>query len=41
LSINEVGIYDVNKNLVAVGKTNLPIEKVPNATIIIEIAFDL
>jgi hypothetical protein len=39
--INEVGIYDVNKNLVAVGKTNLPIEKIPNATIIIEIAFDL
>jgi hypothetical protein len=39
--INEVGIYDVNKKLVAIGKTNLPIEKVPNATIIIEIAFDL
>ena len=39
--INEVAIYDVNKNLVAIGKMNLPIEKVPNATIIIEIAFDL
>lgn len=39
--INEVGVYDVNKNLVAVGKMNLPIEKIPNATIIIEIAFDL
>lgn len=39
--INEVGIYDVNKKLVAIGKMNLPIEKVANATIIIEIAFDL
>jgi hypothetical protein len=39
--ISEVGIYDVNQNLVAIGKMNLPIEKVPNATIIIEVAFDL
>ena len=39
--ISEVGVYDVNKNLVAVGKMNMPIEKVPNSTIIIEIAFDL
>lgn len=39
--INEVGIYDVNKKLVAVGKMNLPIEVAPQATIIIEIAFDL
>jgi hypothetical protein len=39
--INEVGVYDVNKNLIAVGKMNLPIEKIPNATIIIEVAFDL
>lgn len=39
--IDEVCIYDVNKKLVAIGKMNLPIEKVPNATIIIEIAFDL
>jgi len=39
--INEVCVYDVNKTLVAIGKMNLPIEKVPNATIIIEIAFDL
>lgn len=39
--IDEVGIYDVNKKLVAVGKMNLPIEKVTNATIIIEVSFDL
>jgi hypothetical protein len=39
--ISEVGIYDVNKKLVAIGKMNLPIEKVSNATIIIEVAFDL
>lgn len=39
--ISEVGIYDVNQNLVAIGKMNLPIEKVANATIIIEVAFDL
>ena len=39
--ISEVGVYDVNKNLVAIGKTNYPIDKVTNATIIIEIAFDL
>ncbi len=39
--ISEVGVYDANKNLVAVGKLNTPIEKVPNTTIIIEIAFDL
>ena len=39
--ISEVGIYDVNQNLVAIGKMNLPIEKVSNATIIIEVAFDL
>ena len=39
--IDEVCVYDVNQNLVAIGKMNLPIEKVNNATIIIEIAFDL
>lgn len=39
--IDEVCVYDVNKNLVAVGKMNLPIEKVTNATIIIEVSFDL
>ena len=39
--ISEVGIYDVNQTLVAIGKMNLPIEKVPSATIIIEVAFDL
>jgi hypothetical protein len=39
--IDEVCVYDVNKNLVAIGKMNLPIEKVMNATIIIEVAFDL
>jgi hypothetical protein len=39
--ISELGIYDVNKNLVAIGKMNLPIEKTTNSTIIIEIAFDL
>jgi hypothetical protein len=41
IHISEVGIYDVNKNLVAIGKMNVPIEKVSNSTIIIEIAFDL
>jgi len=39
--IDEIAVYDVNKKLVAIGKTNNPIEKVPNSTIIIEIAFDL
>jgi hypothetical protein len=39
--IDEIGVYDVNKKLVAIGKTNNPIEKVPNSTIIIEIAFDI
>lgn len=39
--IDEVCVYDVNKNLVAIGKMNLPIEKVNNATIIIEVSFDL
>ena len=39
--INEVGVYDVNKELVAIGKMNLPIEMAPNATIIIEVSFDL
>lgn len=41
IHISEVGVYDANKNLVAVGKLNTPIEKVPNTTIIIEVAFDL
>lgn len=39
--ISEIGVYDVNKNLVAIGKMNYPIEKLSNATIIVEIAFDL
>lgn len=39
--ISEVGIYDTNQTLVAVGKMNLPIQKTTNTTIIIEIAFDL
>jgi len=39
--INEVGVYDVNKKLVAIGKMNFPIEMASNATIIIEISFDL
>lgn len=39
--ISEVGIYDTNQTLVAIGKMNLPIQKTTNTTIIIEIAFDL
>lgn len=39
--ISEVIIYDTDGNVVAVGKENLPIEKDPNTTIIIEIAFDM
>jgi hypothetical protein len=39
--ISEVGIYNSTNNLVAVGKMNLPIEKAPNTTIIVEMAFDL
>jgi hypothetical protein len=39
--ISEVIIYDTEGNVVAVGKENLPIEKDPNTTIIIEIAFDM
>ena len=39
--ISEVIIQDDLGNVVAVGKENLPIEKTPNTTIIIEIAFDM
>lgn len=39
--IDEVMVYDTNNNVVAVGKMNLPIEKVSNATIIVQFAFDL
>ena len=44
--IDEIHVYGSptqlgNRPLVAVGKTNLPIEKITNATILIEIAFDL
>ena len=38
--ISEVGVYSGN-DLVAIGKMNLPIEKTPNSTVIIEMAFDL
>lgn len=39
--ISEVIIEDRDGNVVAVGKETLPIEKDPNTTIIIEIAFDM
>jgi hypothetical protein len=39
--VSEIGVYDNNNNLVVVGKTNLPIEKAPNSTLILEMAFDL
>lgn len=39
--ISEVIIQDIDGNVVAVGKENLPIEKSVNTTIIIEIAFDM
>jgi len=43
--ISEVGVYTAGgtngPELVATGKLNLPIEKTPSTTIIIEIAFDL
>jgi hypothetical protein len=39
--ISEVIIRDTSGNVVAVGKENLPIEKAPSTTIIIEIAFDM
>ena len=39
--ISEVIIQDSDGDVVAVGKNNLPIEKDPNTTIIIEIAFDM
>jgi hypothetical protein len=38
--ISEVGVYS-GTDLVAVGKMNLPIEKTPTSTVIIEMAFDL
>jgi hypothetical protein len=38
--ISEVGIYS-GSELVAIGKMNLPIEKTPGTTVIIEMAFDL
>lgn len=38
--ISEVGVYS-GADLVAIGKMNLPIEKTPNSTVIIEMAFDL
>jgi hypothetical protein len=40
IHISEVGVYSGN-DLVAIGKMNLPIEKTPNSTVIIEMAFDL
>ena len=40
IHISEVGIYS-GSDMVAVGKMNLPIEKAPSTTIIIEMAFDL
>ena len=38
--ISEVGIYDNNRNLVAVGKINRPIEKKVGKTVIIELGLD-
>lgn len=38
--ISEVGVYS-GADLVAIGKMNLPIEKTPTSTVIIEMAFDL
>lgn len=38
--ISEVGVYS-GSDMVAVGKMNLPIEKTPGTTVIIEMAFDL
>jgi hypothetical protein len=38
--ISEVGVYS-GSDLVAIGKMNLPIEKTPGTTVIIEMAFDL
>lgn len=39
--ITDLGIYDVNKNLVAMGKFNLPIDKVPNVTLILQATIDI
>jgi hypothetical protein len=38
--ISEVGVYS-GADLVAIGKMNVPIEKTPTSTVIIEMAFDL
>jgi hypothetical protein len=38
--ISELGIYDSNGNLVAIGKFITPIEKTNVTTIILEIALD-
>ena len=38
--ITEVGVYS-GADLVAIGKMNVPIEKTPTSTVIIEMAFDL
>jgi hypothetical protein len=40
IHISEVGVYS-GTDLVAIGKMNLPIEKKPETTVIIEMAFDL
>ena len=40
IHISEVGVYS-GGDLVAIGKMNLPIEKTPTSTVIIEMAFDL
>lgn len=40
IRVSEVGIYDVNNNLVAIGKMSQPVELVPGSVIMFELAID-
>jgi hypothetical protein len=38
--VSEVGIYDINKNLVCIGKLSKPVALITGDTIMIELALD-
>ena len=40
IRISEVGIYDVNKNLVCIGKISSPVALLPGTTIMLELSMD-
>lgn len=40
IKISEIGIYDVNKNLVCIGKVSTPVALLPGGTIMLELSMD-